>query len=100
MVLVYVLTNYEYEFIKQDCIWFRIFVTDTAHPDGQEIEKTGEVKCLGQISQAMISSSSPLRDRHIEASFFFSIVFVCWVTPSFQIYSIKSNVFIYRKQNT
>lgn len=70
MVLVYLLTNHEYEFIKQDCIWFRIFVTDTAHPGGQGIEKTGEVKCLEQISQAMISSSSPLRDRYMEASFF------------------------------
>ena len=74
MVLVYLLTNYEYEFIKQDCIWFRIFVTDTAHPGGQGIEKTGEVKCLEKISQAMISSSSPLRDRHMEASFFSQFV--------------------------
>ena len=48
-------------------------MTDTAHPGGQGIEKKGEVKCLEQISQAMISSSSPLRDRHMEAFFFFSI---------------------------
>ena len=65
-------------------------MTDTAHPGGQGIEKTGEVKCLGQISQAMISSSSPLRDRHMEASFFSQYYLSVGLLPYFRYTQSKA----------